>query len=163
MRFERTSEFDRPATIIAEFLFNPETMRYLLRPVVRVVPRSPDRLPRRWEAGRYQVSMWLLGFIPLGRQDIVITDIVTDPAAGRWGLHDDGSGSLIRRWDHRITLEALPDGRSRYADQVDIDAGMMTPAAWLFATLVFAWRHHRWHRLVEAAPREALSGAALRD
>jgi len=153
MRVERTSEFETPASTIAELLFNPETMCFLLRPVVRVAPLLPDRLPLRWEAGRYRVSLWLFGFIPLGRQNIVITDIVINPVAGRWGLHDDGSGSLIRRWDHRLTLEALPDGRARYSDRVDIDAGLMTPAAWLFGKLVFAWRHRRWRRLVEAAPR----------
>jgi|SRR5262245_10380330 len=153
MRVERSSDFERPASIIAELLFSPETMRHLLRPVVRVKPRSPERLPARWEVGRYQVSMWLLGFIPLGRQDIVITEIVADPRAGRWGFHDDGCGSLIRRWDHRGILVALPEGRTRYTDRVEIEAGLMTPAAWLFAKLVFAWRHHRWRGLIAAAPR----------
>ena len=86
MRVERSSELERPAPIIAELLFNPETMRFLLRPVVRLKPRSPEQLPARWDVGRYQVSMWLLGFIPLGRQDIVITEIVADPGSGRWGL-----------------------------------------------------------------------------
>lgn len=148
MRVERSSEFERPAPIIAELLFNPETMAFLLRPVVRVVPRAPDRLPIRWQVGRYQVSLWLFGFIPLGRQDIVITEIVADPGSGRWGMHDDGCGSLMRRWDHRAILKALPDGRARYSDRVEIEAGLVTPAAWLFAWMVFAWRHRRWRRLL---------------
>lgn len=153
MRVERSSEFERPAPIIAELLFDPETMLHLLRPLVTVVPRAPARFPPRWEIGRYRASMWLLGFIPLGRQNIVITEITADPAAGRWGLHDDGSGTLMRRWDHRIIIEALSDTRARYTDRIEIEAGLMTPAAWLFATLVFAWRHHRWRALVSAAPR----------
>lgn len=153
MRVERSSEFERPASILAELLFKPETMRFLLRPVVRLVPRTPERLPARWDVGRYQASMWLLGFIPLGRQDIVITEIVADPVSGRWEFHDDGSGSLTQRWDHRGILEALPEGRARYTDRVEVEAGLMTPAAWLFAKLVFAWRHHRWRALIAAIPR----------
>ena len=154
MRIELTSDFERPAPTIAELLLKPETMCFLLHPVVRVVPRSPDRFPARWEVGRYRVSMWLFGFIPLGSQDIVITEIVADPVASRWGLHDDGSGSLTRRWDHRIKLEALAEGRARYTDRVEIEAGLMTPAAWLFARLVFAWRHRRWRQLTAAPPRQ---------
>jgi hypothetical protein len=125
-------------------------MVFLLRPLVSVQPIEPAELPNRWEPGRYRVSMRLFGVIPLGWQNILVGDVVNDPSAGRWGFHDDGAGSLVRRWDHRILLEALPDGRSRYTDRVEVEAGLMTPGAWLFATVVFAWRHRRWRQLLAA-------------
>jgi hypothetical protein len=150
MHVERSSIFDRPAPAVAALLFDPQTMVFLLRPVLTAEPLVPAALPERWEAGHYRVAMRLFGLIPLGWQDIVVGDIVSDPVAGRWGFRDDGAGSLIRRWDHRTVLEGLPDGRSRYTDRIEVEAGVLTPAAWLFATLVFAWRHRRWRKLLSA-------------
>jgi hypothetical protein len=148
MRMERTSEFDAPAAALADFLFDPQTMMFLLRPVVRVAPLTPPVLPPRWQNERYRVAMYLFGIIPLGWQDIVVTDILCDPERGAWGFRDDGVGRLARRWDHRTLLEALPDGRSRYTDTVEVEAGLVTPAAWMFAWLVFAWRHRRWRPFI---------------
>jgi hypothetical protein len=148
MRVVRSSEFDRPGAAVAALLFDPRTMCFLLHPLVTVTPLEPPVLPRRWTPGRYRIAMRLFGAIPLGWQDIVVTDVVDDPAAGRWSFRDDGAGALARRWDHRILLEALQDGRSRYTDRIEIDAGPMTAGAWLFAKAVFAWRHRRWRQLL---------------
>jgi hypothetical protein len=52
------------------------------------------------------------------------------------------------RRDHRTLLEALSDGRSRYTDSPDVEAGLLTPLAWPFAWTVFAWRHRRWRQLL---------------
>jgi hypothetical protein len=148
MRMERTSEFDATAALMADLLFDPQTMVFLLRPLVTVEPIEPSTLPPKWVGGNYRTTMRLFGILPLGWQSIVVTEVVSDAAAGRWGFRDDGAGRLARRWDHRTLLEALPDGRSRYTDTVEVEAGLLTPAAWLFAWTVFAWRHHRWHRLL---------------
>jgi hypothetical protein len=133
---------------VADLLFDPQTMVFLLRPLVTVAPVAPSSLPARWMAGRWRITMRLFGFIPLGWQDIVVGDVVSDAAAGRWGFRDDGRGRLARRWDHQTLLEALPDRRSRYIDRVVVEAGLLTPMAWLFAWCVFACRHRRWRQLL---------------
>ncbi len=157
MRAERTSPFDAPRPVVAELLFDPKTMVFLMRPFVVVAPIDPPAFPPRWLPGRYRVSMRLFGFIPLGWQDIVVTDIVTDAAMGRWGFRDAGQGGLANRFDHQLLVEALGDRRSRYTDRLDVDAGFITAPVWLFAQALFAWRHHRWRVLVanKMRPRSA--------
>ena len=68
MRAERTSPFDAPGPVVAELLFDPKTMVFLMRPFVVVAPIDPPAFPARWLPGRYRVSMRLFGFIPLGWQ-----------------------------------------------------------------------------------------------
>src|SRR5262245_59380021 len=93
--------------------------------------------------------MRLLGFVSLGWQDIVVTDIVTDAAAGRWGFRDAGSSPLARRFDHHLIAEAIDHRRTRYTDRLEVQAGLMTAPVWLFACALFAWRYYRWRVLVD--------------
>jgi len=43
-----------------------------------------------------------------------VSSAATAQAGGWPTLRDNGEGALMRRWDHRITLQALPDGRTLY-------------------------------------------------
>jgi len=148
MRAERTSLLDAPGPAVAKLLFDPQTMVFVMRPLVVVVPIDPPAFPPRWVPGRYRVEMRLFGFIPLGWQDIVVTEIVADAAAGRWGFRDAGQSGLVQRFDHQLILEGLDGERSRYTDRLDVDAGFMTATVWLFARAVFMWRHRRWRVLI---------------
>ncbi|MEA2683479.1 MAG: hypothetical protein QOK05_1807 [Chloroflexota bacterium] len=60
-------------------------------------------------------------------------------------------GGVIRHWRHRLTVEPLDRGHSRYTDTVDIDAGLLTPAVWGFARAFYQYRHGRWRRLLAGA------------
>ncbi len=109
-------------------------------------PVDPPALPARWQPGEYRVRMRALGRVPLGEQTIRISFPPT--AGGEYLLRDDGSGRLVRRWDHLIRLRAAPDGRSTlYRDEVDIEAGPLTVPVWAFATVLYRWRQRRWRRL----------------
>lgn len=86
----------------------------------------------------------LLGVLPLGAHWIVISF----PAGEEFELYDRGHGRLARTWNHRITVQALPDGRTRYTDRVDVRAGPLTPLIWLFAQVFYRHRQCRWRHLV---------------
>ena len=60
--------------------------------------------------------------------------------------HDAGYSDLIKVWDHKIVLEPF-HGMTRYTDQVEIIAGPLTVAAWLFAKVFYAHRQRRLSRL----------------
>jgi hypothetical protein len=98
------------------------------------------------------MKMRLLGFVPIGWEEIVVTDIEKDAAGQRWSFRDAGSGSLARRWDHRLIVQAWGE-RTRYTDRLEIEAGRLTLAAGWFGRLLFAWRHHRWRVLVRQSVR----------
>src|SRR5437870_4899264 len=147
MQIEHSSLLDAPAAVLAEYLLDPQTMCFLMRPFVMVEPVEPATLPPCWVPGRYRVHMRLGGLIPLGWQDLVVTAVEANATAQRWSMRDEGTGRLARRWDHRLMLEGVDDRRARYTDRVDVEAGIATIGLWIFAHVLFAWRHHRWRVL----------------
>jgi len=150
MQLERTSLLAASPTVVADRMLDPDVMGFLMRPFVIVDPIDPPAFPQRWVPGRYRVKMRLFGRIPLGWQDIVVCDLVN--SGERCGYRDRGSRSLARIWDHRLLVEACGDGRARYTDRLEVDAGTMTAMVWLFAQVLFWWRHRRWHALIARMP-----------
>lgn len=71
--------------------------------------------------------MFAFGFIPLRAQTVGIE--IGPNENGAYRVRDDGSGLLVRVWDHLITPEPEEDG-TRYTDRVQIEASLMTPFVW---------------------------------
>ena len=59
-------------------------------------------------------------------------------------------GGLIRTWNHSMKIEPISPSRCRYSDRVVLDAGLLTPFFWLFASLFYAYRQSRWRRLTSS-------------
>ncbi|WP_374137484.1 hypothetical protein [Sphingomonas sp.] len=72
------------------------------------------------------------------------------PGPNRYQMRDNGSGDLIKRWDHWITIEPIAPDRCRYTDEVEVSAGIFTPFIWLFALVFYAHRQSRWRALVKS-------------
>src|SRR5262249_4225959 len=104
MRIERASLLNAPGSEVADRMFDPQLMAFVLRPPVAGEPMDPPVFPRRWIPGRFRVRMRLFGFISLGWQDIVVADAQADSTAQRWAIRDTGSGALARRWDHCLSV-----------------------------------------------------------
>lgn len=62
-------------------------------------------------------------------------------------LVSEESGGPVRQWNHRICLERHGAQRCRYTDEINIEAGLLTPAIWAFAQLFYRYRQMRWRRL----------------
>jgi hypothetical protein len=123
----------------------PRLHRYVTRPVLKFVPLNPPELPEVWTEGTYWVSMYLFGFIPSGRQAIVISFPESESA---FTVRDAGHGSMVRQWDHVVTIQ--PKGEATlYRDRVSIKAGLLTPIVWAFARFFYQHRQRRWRRLAE--------------
>ncbi|MEO1251918.1 MAG: hypothetical protein AAFW81_06190 [Pseudomonadota bacterium] len=144
-----TTEFACCVDRVWNEVHRPELLQWIAAPILRFTPVEPRRWPNRWTPGRYRARLWAFGFVPLGGQWVGIEypegpDIVD----GRGVLRDNGSGALIRTWDHWIFIEDLGDGRTRYTDRLDVEAGLITPFAWLFARLFYGHRQRRWKQLI---------------
>ncbi|MGY1695442.1 MULTISPECIES: hypothetical protein [unclassified Geodermatophilus] len=121
-------------------------LRYVSWPLIVFDAVVPPELPATWKPGDHLVRMRLFGVVPLGRQTISISFPVAAP--GQVLLRDDGSGQLLRRWDHLITIEpGSAPTRARYTDRIDVEAGRLTLVAWAWAHVLYRWRQHRWRRL----------------
>jgi len=134
------------ATRAWEEVQKPCLLIYVAAPWLKFTPRNDQGFPGTWEEGDFFVSMFVFGFLPLGLERIGISTRIG--ADGDFYIRDDGGGTLVRRWDHLITIR--PDGNDicLYSDSVDIRAGILTPLVWIFAQLFYRWRQHRWRRLV---------------
>ena len=116
---------------------------YVTAPLLTFRPAGEEALPEQWAPGTYRVQLRLLGVIPLGEQDIVIS---FPPVEQGVAIRDAGSSRFIRTWDHRITITPGSSG-VRYRDVVVIRAGVLTPVVWGAAQLFFRHRQRRWRQL----------------
>jgi len=164
MRVHLATRLNAPPDWVAGQLQATEAFRHVTAPLMRFKPANGAPWPPQWTAGTLEVRMWLLGVLPLGRQTVCIS---IEPAEqpGHWPtLRDNGHGGLMRRWDHRITLEPLPDGTTLYTDDIDVVARhlpwLMTPLSTVFARLFFLHRQSRWRaRAAAFQARERVTGA----
>lgn len=145
MKVDISTQLTCTAEQAVRHLRTPKLHRYVSRPLLRFVPLDPPRLPDVWAEGTYWVNMYLFGFIPFGRQAIVIS---FPESKETFTVRDAGYGSLVHQWDHVVTIQPIRGG-ALYRDCVSIKAGLLTPLVWAFAGLFYWHRQRRWKRLVE--------------
>jgi hypothetical protein len=128
-------------------VMTPELLIYVAAPLVRF--RFLDNgAPAQWSDGsRHRVSIRLFGFLPFGHQWIVPSQHVDTVAPWPKKLRDNGDSALIQKWDHWISVEPDGEGGTRYRDEVDVRAGLLTPFIWVFAQCFYRHRQRRWRAL----------------
>jgi hypothetical protein len=152
MRFRFESVLAVPADEVWAMVQRTELLREVAGPLLQFRPAASGSLPRCWPVGDpLRLRMYLLGVVPLGSHEIVIERI--DDRARE--LQTRERGALLGRWDHLIRVEAVDARRARYTDEVDFDAGTLTPVVSAFARAFFWYRHRRWRgvaRRIAARP-----------
>lgn len=63
-------------------------------------------------------------------------------------LYSNECGGPVNTWNHLIRIEPDTDGRCRYLDQVEINAGILTAFIWGYAHVFYRYRQFRWKRLI---------------
>lgn len=123
-------------------------MIYVCWPVQKFYAQKPNKLPSVWVAGDYEVRMKLAGIVPLGQHTISIKfpQVAHDE---EFQLRDDGSGTIAKVWSHTITITKVSNKSVLYADTVTVKAGVLTIPVYLYASVLYRWRHHRWRQLVK--------------
>lgn len=108
-----------------------------------------------WSEGEHAVQLRAFGLIPIGEQVIGISfHEREDPDGGDPVriMRDDGRGvsgslALVNRWQHQIAIATGPAGRTLYRDQLDFEAGLLTPLLWLGYWAFWQWRGLRIRQL----------------
>jgi hypothetical protein len=120
-------------------------LREICRPLIRLAPADGAvELPARWEhQSTVRLRSYMFGFIPLGVRTLLFEHIDQQNREIQTREHDP----LVRRWDHRIHFEPLGPGSSRYTDDVEVEAGLLTPIVWAFAQWFYRHRQRRWRRV----------------
>jgi len=118
-------------------------LQYVAHPLVSFSAVTGTSFPETWTEGTHWVALKLFGFLPFGRQAIVISK---PSLPGGFAIRDAGHSALIPVWDHLITIEPNQDG-VLYRDRVEVSARFLTPLIWIFAQIFYRHRQRRWLRL----------------
>lgn len=151
MRVQLSTPLSAPPEWVAAQLQSTAVFRHITAPLIQFRPAQGKEWPTHWAPGELALHMRLLGVLPMGPQTVRIS-IEPPTQVGGWPtLRDNGEGALMRRWDHRITLQPLPDGRTLYTDDIEVVARhlpwLMTPLSALFARVFYRHRQGRWRTL----------------
>lgn len=115
-------------------------LHFVAYPLIVFAPVSGS-FPEIWTPGTHWSRLKLFGIIPFGKQAIVIS---YEDAQSKFIMIDRGYSALIRKWHHTITIEPLSKGECSYKDEVEVEAGLLTPVIWIFAHIFYGHRQKRW-------------------
>ena len=147
-----------PADAAWEALHSPAVFRAVSGPWTTAESLEPEGFPARWPGGEHRVRLRLLGVLPMGEQVIRLRDeSAHDPVLGAGAriVHDEGGPvrgpmTLVRHWHHRMAVAPnplSPRTRTRFADTLDVRAGLLTPLAWLGFRVFWSLRARKLVRL----------------
>lgn len=129
-------------------LLEPASLRFVAAPILRFAPVREGDLDGAWKVDvPYDMNLSLLSVVPLGRHTIRLVRI--DEAANT--IVSRESGALAQTWNHAISFHEVTPGAVCYTDEIEIRAGWLTPAVWLFAHLFYRHRQRRWKILLRGA------------
>jgi hypothetical protein len=130
-----------------EMLHTPAVFKAVSAPFTIFRDKPGHPLPERFVPDTdYPVAVFAAGIVPLGTQIIRLDDTVGAP--GRRHTTDVGHGvsgmlGSLKNWRHQMGLEQLPDGHTRFTDQLTVNASWQTPLLWLVFSVFWRWRAMR--------------------
>jgi hypothetical protein len=115
-----------------------------------------EELPAHFAQGEtYRMRLLFFGVVPAWRHEIHIARL---DEGGR-EIQTAERGGPVKEWNHRITVDERGPYQSRYTDEIEIGAGLMTPFVWAYAQLFYRYRQMRWRRLARGL-RDQPAGSA---
>lgn len=126
-------------------IIEPKSLQFVASPLVSFEPLQQGALAGEWQVGiPYPLKLYFLKFIPLGRHTIQLVRIDKETNT----IVSQESGRLTRVWNHTISFREITLNVVSYTDEIEIQAGWLTPAIWLFAQLFYRHRQRRWKVLL---------------
>jgi len=118
------------------------TFLYVTKGVLGIA--DADRYPEEWHAGDVvRARLVFFGFLPGWMHELRLVRVDGE----RRELYTNERGGVLSAWNHCITVEPAGATRCRYTDEIDMDAGLLTPLVWLYAHIFFRYRQMRLRRL----------------
>ena len=138
-----SSDLPAPALHVWRLLQKSSTLAFLAKGMVRY--QTEAKLPKFWKVGEVvNLRPKLFGILPANDHFVTFTEINSETFTARTSEH----GGQIVEWNHAMTIEDRSDGRCRYVDSIEIDAGRFTSATVWFADMFYHHRHRRWLQLL---------------
>jgi ligand-binding SRPBCC domain-containing protein len=152
----RSTLLDAPVDVVWAAVRTPQAFRFVTRGLVDWLPIRGRNDP--WREGEEAAGRLLLGgVVPFSRHRIRVERLDDRERL----LRSDESGGVIRAWRHDIRVEPADDGRTRYTDVIEIDAGPLTAFVAAFAWVFHGVRQCRWRTLATILDAVDRSGREL--
>jgi hypothetical protein len=140
-----------PPEVVWDTVQTSSLLLDVIWPFMTLKPVSDETFPERWTEGTVRCRVYLFGILFLGVRTLQFERI---DQVGR-EIQTREKDPVVRRWDHRIRVEAMSGGRAHYSDEIEIDAGILTPFVWLFAEGFYRHRQRRWRTIARRLARAA--------
>lgn len=141
---ERSTLLEASADAVWAAVKTPAAFRRVTRRLL-VMPVIGGRQDQ-WREGETLVGwLFLFGFLPFSRHHLHIERI--DESSFTLSSHE--FGGLIKTWNHHIEVTPIEATTCRYRDQIEIDAGPLTPVIALYAQWFYRMRQRRWRALAK--------------
>lgn len=132
-------------------LDDPTVFQKVSKPFLSFTPISPPTFPDRYRSGEsYQVEAKALGLFSLGRQEInpVMTENGLERTFVDNGRGLSGSLGVVKHFHHTMTLRPSGQGPTLLADELEWDAGILSPLFFVGFRFFWWWRHKIMAELV---------------
>ena len=140
----KSSVFISDTVGIWEKLQQLTTLQYIAAPYATFAPEDKRANPV-WKNGEtYRFRLKLFGVIPLGVHTIRILTLDRN----KFVIITSEDNPFVPVWNHRVELTKIDERRTRYTDEIEIDAGWKTPMVCLWAKMFYAHRQKRWADLL---------------
>jgi hypothetical protein len=141
-----TTTFNTDFKTAVENIQKPALLEFITWPILSFTYLDPKRKPKKWSSRKYLTVLTGFGFLPLGNQFVNIT--IPEQSSTKFVIRDNGSGTLVKKWDHLITIQKTSQNHVSYTDEVIVEAGLLTIPIWCFAQFFYRWRQVRWKLLI---------------
>lgn len=139
-----TTELDAPAQKVWELLKRKQTFLYVTRGVMSI-PDAKDWPEEQREGLKMRGRLRFFHLVPGWEHEICVDSVDED----RREVRTTERGGFVKAWNHLLKVEPFSEERSRYTDEIEIDAGVLTPMVWAFAHLFYRYRQARWRSLAK--------------
>ncbi len=144
MIVRRTSVFPTTEKEIFKRLQKLKTLQYIAWPMAAFTPVNGNHELIWKEGTESSYRFKLFGVIPFGIHTIKVIHFGV-----KQGIFTNESNMHVPVWNHRILIEKMDEGNTRYTDIVDIEAGWKTVFIYLWAVCFYSHRQKRWKRLLK--------------
>ena len=128
--------------VVWETVKRSSTLVYVARGMLSF--DGAEHFPSRWSEGlTLDTRLRFFGVVPAWRHQLLFARVDDDA----YVIQTVERGGLIRNWQHRIEVAADPAGTS-YCDELDIEAGSLTPLVTAFARGFYRHRQRRLQALL---------------
>ena len=140
----KTSVFPAAKKTVFAKLKELNTLQYIAHPYAAFLPEHGQENIVWEENAVFSFRFKLFGLISFGTHTI---NVISFSESG--GIYTHEHNSHVPTWNHRITLEQIDQDRTKYTDEVEIDAGWKTPFVYLWAKAFYAHRQRKWIKLLK--------------